>query len=125
MRRTTHNLFSAAIAAGICLAAPAAFAADAAAAEKLARQNGCMKCHGVDKAKDGPAYRDIAAKYQGKDHAASVKRLLEHINSGEKAKFPDGHEEEHAIIKTKDPAQQANLIEWILALPGGKWPPAQ
>lgn len=97
-------------------------AVDADAALSLARQNGCLKCHAVDKHKDGPAYRDIAAKYKDKDHAESVKRLITHITSGEKAKFADGHEEEHKIIKTKDVAQQTNLVEWVLSLPGGKWP---
>lgn len=99
-----------------------AFAVDADAALSLARQNGCLKCHAVDKHKDGPAYRDIAAKYKDKDHAETVKKLIYHITSGEKAKFPDGHEEEHKIIKVKDVAQQTNLIEWILSLPGGTWP---
>jgi len=99
-----------------------AFAVDADAALSMARQNGCLKCHAVDKHKDGPAYRDIAAKYKDKDHAETVKKLIFHITSGEKAKFPDGHEEEHKIIKVKDVAQQTNLIEWVLSLPGGKWP---
>ena len=88
----------------------------------LAKQNGCLKCHAVEKHKDGPAWRDVAAKYKDKDHADTVKKLIYHITSGEKAKFPDGHEEEHKIIKTKDVAQQTSLIEFILALPGGKWP---
>ena len=99
-----------------------ALAVDADAALSLARQNGCLKCHAVDKHKDGPAYRDVAAKYKDKDHAETVKKLLNHITSGEKAKFPDGHEEEHKIIKVKDVAQQTNLIEWVLSLPGGVWP---
>jgi len=99
-----------------------AFAVDADAALSLARQNGCLKCHAVDKHKDGPAYRDIAAKYKDKDHAETVKKLIFHITSGEKAKFPDGHEEEHKIIKVKDIEKQTNLIEWILSLPGGVWP---
>ena len=51
-----------------------------------------------------------------------MKRLITHITSGEKAKFPDGHEEEHKIIKVTDVAVQTNLVEWILSLPGGKWP---
>ena len=38
-----------------------------------------------------------------------------HITTGEKAKFEDGHEEDHAIVKSKDPAQIKNLVEWILA----------
>jgi len=100
----------------------ASAAVDADAALSAARQNGCLKCHSVEKHKDGPAYRDVAAKYKDKDHAETVKKLIYHITSGEKAKFPDGHEEEHKIIKTKDVAQQTNLIEWILSLPGGTWP---
>ncbi len=100
-----------------------AFAAvDAEAAKAAAKQNGCLKCHHETKKKDGPAYRNIAAKYKDKDHAETVKKLIYHITSGETAKFPDGHEEEHKIIKTKDVAVQTNLIEWILSLPGGKWP---
>ena len=112
-----------AIAVAIAFSFPmSASAVDADAGLSLARQNGCLKCHSVEKHKDGPAYRDVAAKYKDKDHAETVKKLLNHITSGEKAKFPDGHEEEHKIIKTKDVAQQTNLIEWILSLPGGKWP---
>jgi cytochrome c len=39
-------------------------AADEAAARDLAQSSGCFKCHGVDKKKDGPAFRDSAAKYK-------------------------------------------------------------
>ena len=93
------------------------FAADADAAKALARQNNCFKCHSVDKDGDGPAYKKVAEKYRGKPDAE--KRLIEHITSGEKAKFPDGHEEEHKIAKTsppKDMAQIKNLVQWILSL---------
>lgn len=89
---------------------------DAEAAKALARQNNCFKCHSVDKDKDGPAYNKVAAKFKGKANAEA--RLIEHITSGEKAKFPDGHEEEHKIVKTtppKDEAQIKNLVQWILA----------
>ncbi|HWJ94918.1 MAG TPA: c-type cytochrome, partial [Telluria sp.] len=79
-----------------------------------ARQNGCLKCHAIDKKKDGPAYKEVAAKYKGK--ADAEERLVHHITSGEKAKFPDGHEEEHKVIKTKDPVQLKNLVQWILSL---------
>ena len=100
-------------AAGLC--APAQ-AVDADAARKLAQQNNCLKCHSVDKDKDGPAYKKVAEKYKGKANAEQ--RLIEHITNGEKAKFPDGHEEEHKIVKTspaKDMAQVKNLVQWILA----------
>jgi len=98
------------------LLAPAAYAVDADAALALARQNNCLKCHAIDKDKDGPAYKKVAEKYKGKPNAEA--RLIEHITSGEKAKFPDGHEEEHKIVKTnppKDMAQVKNLVQWILS----------
>ena len=59
----------------------------------------------------------MAEKYRGKDTAEA--RLIEHITSGEKAKFPDGHEEEHKIVQTlppKDMDQIKNLVDWILSL---------
>lgn len=93
-----------------------ASAADADAAKQLAKQNNCFKCHAIDKDKDGPAYHKVAEKYKGKADAEA--KLVHHITSGEKAKFPDGHEEEHKIVKTsppKDEAQIKNLVQWILA----------
>jgi cytochrome c len=94
----------------------AAVAVDNDAATSLARQNNCLKCHAVDKEKDGPSYKSVAAKYKGK--AGAEARLIQHITTGEKAKFPDGHEEEHKIVKTspaKDMVQIKNLVQWILA----------
>ena len=88
-------------------------AADADAALALARQNNCLKCHGVDKKKDGPSYKEVAVKYKGKPDAQD--RIVKHLTTGEKAKFPDGHEEEHKIIKAKDAAEVKNLVDWILA----------
>lgn len=102
--------------AALLLFIPAAHAVDEEAAKALAKQNNCLKCHAVDKDKDGPAFKKVAEKYKGK--ATAEARLVEHITSGEKAKFPDGHEEEHKIVKTspaKDMAQVKNLVQWILA----------
>jgi cytochrome c len=99
--------------------ATSAYAVDADAAKQLAKQNNCLKCHNlaIESAdKDGPTYKKVAEKFKGKANAES--RLVEHITSGEKAKFPDGHEEEHKIVKTsppKDMAQIKNLVQWILA----------
>ena len=89
------------------------FAVDEDAAKALAKQNNCFKCHSIDKEKDGPAYQKVAKKYKGKAEAEA--KLIYHITSGEKAKFPDGHEEEHKVVKTKDEAQIRNLVQWILA----------
>lgn len=90
-----------------------AAAVDVDAAKALARQNGCFKCHSVNKEKDGPTYKKVAEKFRGKANAEE--RLITHITTGEKAKFPDGHEEEHKIIKTKDMVEIKNLIGWILS----------
>ena len=105
----------AAIATIVTLSSPA-YAVDAEAAKALAKQNNCFKCHAVDKDKDGPAYKKVAEKYKGKADAEA--KLINHITSGEKAKFPDGHEEEHKIVKTspaKDAEQIKNLVQWILS----------
>ena len=103
--------------AAACLAllsvTPAALAVDDAAARETARANNCFKCHGIDKQKDGPAYHDVAAKYQGKPDAQA--RLIKHLTTGEKAKFPDGHEEEHKIVKVANDAELKNLVDWILS----------
>ncbi|MES2049518.1 MAG: c-type cytochrome [Pseudomonadota bacterium] len=96
------------------LISTSSYAMDPVAAEQMARQNGCFKCHSIEKKKDGPPYKEIAAKYKGKSDAEA--RLTTHITTGEKAKFPDGHEEEHKIIKTKDPAEIKNIVQWILSL---------
>jgi cytochrome c len=84
------------------------------AAKTLARQSNCFKCHAVSKEKEGPAWHDVAVKM--KDKPGAEARLTTHITSGEKAKFPDGHEEEHPIVKTKDKAAIKNLVDWILSL---------
>ncbi|HEY0844898.1 MAG TPA: c-type cytochrome [Noviherbaspirillum sp.] len=113
-RSTTVRLLALAAAGAVLSLAPHVHALDATAAEKLARQEGCLRCHGIERAKDGPAYKTIAEKNRGKADAES--RLISHLSSGKKVKFEDGHEEEHKIPKTKDPEQIKNLIQWILSL---------
>lgn len=117
IKRATHA--ASLVLAGMTLGAfvqSASAAVDEEAAKALLRQNNCLKCHAVDKDKDGPAYKKVAAKYKGKSDAEQ--RLIQHITSGEKAKFPDGHEEEHKVVRTspaKDMAQIRNLVQYILA----------
>jgi cytochrome c len=102
---------------GMLLLAPVAHAVDVEAAKELAKQNNCFKCHSIKKDKDGPAWEKISEKYKGKADAET--KLINHVTSGEKAKFPDGHEEAHKIVKTsppKDMEQVKNLVDWILSL---------
>jgi cytochrome c len=62
-----------------CLAAPAAMAAiDADAAQALLNKSDCLKCHAVDKQKDGPSFKEAAGKYKGK---AEVQKIVQYILS--------------------------------------------
>ncbi len=101
-----------ALAIALTLAAQSATAVDAAAALALARKSDCLKCHAVDKKKDGPAYKEVAAKYKGKPDAEA--KLYTHLTTNPKVKI-DGEEEEHTSLKTKDDADIKNVVQWILS----------
>lgn len=105
------SVFSAGVLA-LGLTTPSA-AADDDAAQALAKRSGCLTWHAVDKKKEGPAYKDVAAKYKGK--ADAVDKVTHHITTGEKVKFEDGREEDHNVVKSGDPAAIKNLVEWILS----------
>jgi cytochrome c len=95
-----------------------AWAIDASAAEALAKDSKCFKCHTPERSKDGPAYRDVAAKYRGKPDAEA--QIYKHVTAGEKVKFPDGHYEDHKKVKSADIKETKNLVHWIQSLEGGK-----
>lgn len=101
----------AAAAATVAFALPAAAAPDADAANKALKDNGCTKCHSVDKSKKGPAYQKVAAKYKGKADAEA--KLTEFLTKSPKVKMDDGSEEEHKAVK--DQSGLKNLIQFILA----------
>ncbi|NJD34387.1 MAG: c-type cytochrome [Betaproteobacteria bacterium] len=92
---------------------PAHAAADAAAAQALAKKNDCFKCHAIDKTKKGPSYKKIAAKY--KEKKLDEKEAIKQMTEGKKVKLEDGTEEDHKIIDTKDPKALSNLAQWILS----------
>jgi len=100
-----------------CMAAAMpARAMDAVTAEQLLKDNKCVKCHDVVRKKDGPAYRDVAAKFRG--DAVAVDKVIHHMTAGEKVKFPDGHEESHKKLKAS-PEETKALAQWLLMLEGG------
>lgn len=99
------------------LFATGAQALDVDAAKDLMKQNKCTQCHGMDKDKDGPAFKKVAAKFKGK--ADSEAKLVTHLTTAPKVKLSDGTEEEHKVVKTtpaKDEAQVRNLVQYILTL---------
>jgi cytochrome c len=99
-------------AAALALLAGAAQAQDVAAAEALMKKSGCLKCHSVSAKKEGPSFKETAAKYKGKAEAESA--LLKHLTTNPKIKV-DGNEELHDSLKTKNEAEIRNVIKYILS----------
>jgi cytochrome c len=85
---------------------------DVSAAEALTKKSGCMKCHSVTAKKEGPSFRETAAKYRGKPDAE--KSLVAHLTTNPKIKV-DGKEELHDALKTKNDADVRNVVRYILS----------
>lgn len=87
-------------------------AVDEAGAMQLLKDSKCLKCHSVDKKKDGPAYKEIAEKY--KDKPDAVAKLTKHVTEPSKVEI-DGVEEDHGSVKTRDQSKIDNLVQFILS----------
>jgi cytochrome c len=100
------------IAAAFAFGAPlVTHAADDAAALALVTKSKCLTCHSVDKKKDGPSFKETAAKYKGKPDGEA--KLYAHLTTHPKVKV-DGREEAHDSLKTTSDAEIKNAIGWIL-----------
>ncbi len=95
----------------LALSMTASAAVDADAATKALKDNGCTKCHSVDKTKKGPSFKKIAADMKGKADAEA--KLATFLSTGPKVKMDDGSQEEHKAVK--DPGVVKNLVQFILA----------
>ena len=91
--------------------APGAHAADAAAAEALARNSGCLACHSVDKKLIGPGYKEVAAKYRG--NKAAEADLVKKVKAGSKGVWGDIPMTPNAHLKDED---IKTIVQWILSL---------
>lgn len=107
-----RNLLIAATSLGLTIGAANAAEVDASAAEALLKKSGCFKCHAAEKKKDGPSFKETAAKYKGK--ADGVDKVTKHITTNPKIKV-DGVEETHDALKTKDAKEIGNAVAWILS----------
>ncbi len=101
-----------AIACGLMAAHAAQAAPDADAAQALMKKSDCFKCHAVDKKKDGPPFKEVAKKLKGKPDAED--KLVKHLTTGPMIEI-DGKKEEHRKIKSSDPAEIKNVVQWILS----------
>lgn len=97
--------------ASLVLASSSAAFADEATTQALLKDSKCLKCHSVDKKKDGPAFKVTADKYKGK--ADAEQKLYTHLTTSPMIKI-DGEEEKHTMLKTKDEAAIKEVIAFIL-----------
>lgn len=96
----------------IAVVQPSQAAVDEDKAMDTLEANKCLKCHSVDKKKEGPAYKEVAKKYKGKADAEA--KLMQHLTTAPMVEI-DGVEEEHKVIKVKNKAETINVIQWILS----------
>lgn len=87
-------------------------AIDIPAAQALAKKSSCMKCHSIDKKKEGPSFQVTAKKYRDKPDA--VPTLIKHLTTNPPIKI-DGEDDTHDNAKTKDLKEVENLVRWILS----------
>jgi len=112
MKPVPHQVLAVAAAFGVAVGASAdAAAVDAAAAQQLARQSNCLKCHAVDRKKEGPAYKDVAAKYKG--DATAVAKLTEKVKKGGSGVWGPVPMPPNAQVSDADAKK---MVELILAL---------
>ena len=101
---------------GACAAAAMPLASaqstDVSGAEALIKKSGCLKCHSATAKKEGPSFKETAAKYKGK--ADAEKALVTHLTTNPKIKV-DGKEELHDALKTKNEADVRNVVRYILS----------
>lgn len=106
-----NTLMMAAALAALLMMSGAASADDPAAAMALAQKNACLSCHGVDKKIVGPAYKDIARKYEG-DKTAHAK-LVAKVKTGGKGVWGEIPMPPNPQVSAADTDK---IISWILSL---------
>ena len=105
----------AAVTAAVALAAALSAASPAALAEAsglaLAQQKNCMSCHSVTRPFMGPALHDVAARYAGREDAATyLKRKILDGSTGVWGTVP------MPANTQLTPDQAATLAAWVLTL---------
>ena len=95
-------------AAAPAAAAPAAEAS--VAPEEMPAKYGCTACHAVDHKVVGPAFKDVAAKYKGKDVQAALAEKIKNGGSGVWGQVPMPPNPQ-----VPDPDLNA-MVKWILTL---------
>lgn len=98
------------LAALVSLSVPS-FAVDQAAAMEIAKKNGCLACHALDKKLVGPAWNEVGKKYAG--DAAAAEQLVVKVKKGTKGVWGPVPMPPNATVKDAD---VKTLVEFVLTL---------
>jgi cytochrome c len=96
--------------AAAALIGVAVFSTPAMAQLELAKQKNCLACHAVDKKIVGPAYKDVAKKYEGDKDA--VTRLAKKVREGGVGVW--GQIPMPANTQVNE-AESVQLVKWVLS----------
>lgn len=105
------NIVTLLAAAAAATLAAGAHAADAKAAEELAKSSGCLACHTVDRKLVGPSYKEIADRYR-KDLEAPAS-LTQKVKAGGKGVWGDIPMPPNPHVKDAD---IKTMVQWILSI---------
>ncbi|APW37679.1 cytochrome C' [Rhodoferax koreense] len=95
----------------LTLATALTVAGPALADQALATAKNCMACHAIDKKLVGPAYKDVAAKYQG--DASAVDKLSAKVIKGGSGVWGPIPMPANPQVNEADAKK---LVTWILGL---------
>lgn len=87
------------------------FAVDKAAAMEIAKKNGCLACHALDKKMVGPAWNDVGKKYAG--DTAAAEQLAVKVKKGSKGVWGPVPMPPNATVKAAD---IETMVKFILTL---------
>jgi len=87
------------------------FAADQATAMEIAKKNGCLACHALDKKLVGPAWIEVGKKYAG--DPAAAEQLVVKVKKGTKGTWGAVPMPPNATVKDAD---IKTLVEFVLTL---------
>jgi len=83
----------------------------AVADQQLAQKSACMSCHGIDKKIVGPAFKEVAKKYEGDKNAHAM--LVEKVKTGGKGVWGPIPMPPSPQVKPEDADK---IITWVLSL---------
>lgn len=87
------------------------FAVDQATAMEIAKKNGCLACHALDKKVVGPAWNEVGKKYAG--DPAAAEQLAVKVKKGTKGTWGPVPMPPNATVKDAD---VKTLVEFVLTL---------